>query len=204
MVEILNYEKDEEVAHIPIVALTANALKGDRERFLKEGMDEYITKPIETSQLLYILNKFLSDKSHTVARPSLDAKDTKYPKDIEKKPLGVQEVEPQQITIDDEETDITDLDTTAIEIPSNKILIAKKTLLERRILTKVLENLGYDYTILESMDLLEEKVKSGHYNILFADASLPTDTIAKYDSSLTIVTTSKTKEEINTLIQKKG
>ena len=202
--EILNYEEDEEVAHVPIVALTANALKGDRERFLKEGMDEYITKPIETSELLYILNKFLSDKAHTVARPSLDAKDTKHPKDIEEKPLEVQEVEPPQITIDDEETDVIALDTTAVEIPSNKILIAKKTLLERRILTKVLENLGYDYTILESMDLLEEKVKSGHYNILFADAGLPTDTIAKYDNSLTIVTTSKTKEEIDTLIQKKG
>ena len=60
--EILDYEEDEELAHIPIVALTANALKGDRERFLGEGMDEYITKPIETTELLYILNKFLSDK----------------------------------------------------------------------------------------------------------------------------------------------
>ncbi len=60
--EILDYEEDEELAHIPIVALTANALKGDRERFLSEGMDEYITKPIETTELLYVLNKFLSDK----------------------------------------------------------------------------------------------------------------------------------------------
>jgi len=61
--EILSYEEDEDLSHVPIVALTANALKGDRERFLNEGMDEYITKPIETSELLYVLNKFLSDKS---------------------------------------------------------------------------------------------------------------------------------------------
>ena len=40
--EILDYEEDEELPHIPIVALTANALKGDRDRFLSEGMDEYI------------------------------------------------------------------------------------------------------------------------------------------------------------------
>jgi len=61
--EILEYEQEEELDHIPIVALTANALKGDRERFLSEGMDEYISKPIEMSELIYILNKFLHDKA---------------------------------------------------------------------------------------------------------------------------------------------
>ncbi len=63
--EILEYEEDDGVPHIPIVALTANALKGDRERFLSEGMDEYITKPIESTELLYILNKFLHHKITT-------------------------------------------------------------------------------------------------------------------------------------------
>ena len=61
--EILNYEVEEELAHIPIVALTANALKGDRERFITEGLDEYIPKPIETNELLFILKKFLKQKS---------------------------------------------------------------------------------------------------------------------------------------------
>jgi len=60
--EILDYEEDEDIPHIPIVALTANALKGDKERFLKEGMDEYISKPLETSELLYVLNKYLDNK----------------------------------------------------------------------------------------------------------------------------------------------
>ena len=60
--EILEYEEDYKVDHVPIVALTANALKGDRERFLAAGMDEYTTKPLVRSEIISLLNHFLSHK----------------------------------------------------------------------------------------------------------------------------------------------
>jgi len=57
--EILKIEKELNLLHTPIIALTANALKGDRERFLAAGMDEYLTKPINKKILTQMLAEFL-------------------------------------------------------------------------------------------------------------------------------------------------
>jgi signal transduction histidine kinase/CheY-like chemotaxis protein len=49
--------------HQTIVALTAHAMKGDRERYLSAGMDEYLTKPISADELDAILNKYSSPET---------------------------------------------------------------------------------------------------------------------------------------------
>jgi signal transduction histidine kinase/ActR/RegA family two-component response regulator len=56
--EIREYEENQSLNPIPVVALTANAIKGDREKFISLGMNDYLSKPINLDELEKILQKY--------------------------------------------------------------------------------------------------------------------------------------------------
>ncbi|CAA6820301.1 MAG: BarA sensory histidine kinase (= VarS = GacS) [uncultured Sulfurovum sp.] len=331
--EILNYEKDENLKHVPIVALTANALKGDRERFLNEGLDEYIAKPIETDELLYVLNKFLASKSKlhfqdksepfdnnlmtnstvldsqeeifintqnsiqddkTDEEVTLDMDNSILIKTEDKKTLdhekddiidfnSILNTQPEQSTVDNKQDnqendkrsldidksiilenkdntkdDLIDFDTilntdpssnddrsfdttslnkedtdkidVLVELDNNdapttekttldlddisfdfgkreepqkvkKVLIAKTFLLEQRVLIKTLENLGYSYDTIEGKEKLSTSLKSGLYDILFTDNSILTDDIIPLTKEIHVITSRKSSNEIQSIIE---
>ncbi len=50
-------------AAMPIIALTAHAIKGDRERALQSGFDDYVTKPINEDLLFETIARYLGSKT---------------------------------------------------------------------------------------------------------------------------------------------
>ncbi len=192
--EILAYEQEEDMEHIPIVALTANALQGDRDRFLSEGLDEYIAKPIKMTELLYILNKFLSDKLTVEVVEDMPTEDTTDGKEnipIEIGDLAQKRVEAEQSTADKKSK-------------KTRILIAKQSTLSNKILSKIIDSLGYEYDISNSSDDFVDKAGKEGYTAVFTDEeyleSIDPDILKEWNTAF-IFTTEPKNRDIETAIK---
>jgi len=177
--EIINYEIEEELIHIPIVALTANALNGDREKFISEGLDEYIPKPIESNELLFILRKFLKPKTEiveSIEKSSIKEQNITAPSGrIE--PLVMLETKDSLQVLNSIEplslNEVSSVETKAKAIQEEKvILIAKKNPLEAQILSKVITNINCKIKIVNKIIELDQLISNEKYDLLFIDKEL--------------------------------
>ncbi len=177
---ILRYEKENDLPHVPVVALTANALKGDRERFLSEGLDEYVSKPIEMTELLYVLNKFLRDKAsigesthesdHTSSQETpVSIRDSKQPessifdsKNQENTPDETLNTEPSKHTLS------TNEQNTAKK--SNTILIAKHSALSGKIIERFISTMtDIDSVNVSDVSAFDKAVADNDFMAVFTD-----------------------------------
>ncbi|MDD5373739.1 MAG: ATP-binding protein [Sulfurimonas sp.] len=144
--EILEWEEDYNKPHIPIVALTANALKGDRERFLAAGLDEYTTKPLVRSEIIAVLNQFLAD--HIVEMD--DAPEVFQEALVEKLDESIKKEKLPEYRAD--------------------ILIAKKSAFETKLYTKIIEGIdGLTYEVASSLIDFQELIDNYSYKVVLFD-----------------------------------
>jgi signal transduction histidine kinase/DNA-binding response OmpR family regulator len=54
-------------SEIPVIAMTAHAMKGDREKFLSEGMNDYIAKPLKIKEVFEVIEKYTSSSEEEVS-----------------------------------------------------------------------------------------------------------------------------------------
>ena len=193
--EILDYEEDYDQHHVPIIALTANALKGDRERFLAAGMDEYTTKPLVRSEIISLLNNFLSHKivelnivpksaDHLSNHASLEvAQEATVETQISSEPFVpeveniaakeiIEAIEPSADTIDEEETITPATNFKAVSSYTADILLAKQNTLEMKLFSRILDDLGYTYETVTTEAQLIESLKNKHYKVALFDKTL--------------------------------
>jgi len=167
--EILEFEEDYHRIHVPIIALTANALKGDRERFLAAGLDEYTTKPLVRSEIVLLLNQFLSDK--LVSTDELEAEKPLSEEETQKEKSQQQlheaeAAKPEIVEEKKEEKESTQKEYTA------DILLAKKSPFETKLFQKVLDSLGYSYEVATTLSDLESQVADKNYKVILFDKEI--------------------------------
>ena len=149
--EILKWEKAEGLEHTPIIALTANALQGDREKYLKAGLDDYLSKPIELNDFNRVLSNYYTPKEPKKNKEN----DTGGKKD---------ETEKSHIEIID---NLSERKKDVIVCTANSMVY--------RIHEKALKSLDYETDYADDVDKLLEKTRENRYKYIIIDAKYITE-----------------------------
>lgn len=104
---------DSELRHIPVIALTASAMRGDRERFLDAGCNDYLSKPVRAQELIEMVEKYFESENGSSSIPDTTKENKKVVKTAskvkEEKPVKEKSTKAVQADVTEEETAETEL-----------------------------------------------------------------------------------------------
>lgn len=147
-VETLKHIRECVIYDIPVVALTANALSGMKEKYLSSGFDDYLAKPIEKNELYRILLTYLNNK--------LNKKINKNDIELNDESESLKPKLKEEVLIK----------KTVLVVDDNKINI--------KIAEKLLSH--YDFLVIDSAlsgKEAIEKVRKNNYDLVFMDIMMP-------------------------------
>lgn len=147
-VETLKQIRSEVIYDVPVIALTANALSGMKEKYISEGFDDYLAKPIEKNELYRILLEYLNNKMK-------------------------KQTEIKAFKSNDDLNQTSELPKPKVE-KTKKVLIVDDNKINIKIAEKLLSH--YEFIDIDSALSGEEaleKTKNTNYDLIFMDIMMP-------------------------------
>ena len=188
--EILAYEKEHNLPHTPIVALTANALPGDREAFLSEGLDDYISKPLKTEDIVKVLKIFLNyaGSSEVNSTNQKEIKKDAYDNFVD------------DLNIDEKEL-ARELNDESFENSINQkdVLIYKNNQIEAKILSNMINRMGYSVDTVLNFDEFLMKMQNFQYKIILFDKDV--EFVDKSDIINKVKTVDKQRDKKTVIVE---